>query len=113
MKNQFMSYKLMTILAKTKQGYVKMDKMLVDLDNQQFIYCSYSLRSAKDVSTSEVDCRIIKTPMTLLPDNSVEVEYNDVVTKLNRKNTKKVGYDELAIAFDIANAKENKFSVFM
>lgn len=113
MKNQFLPYKLMTMYAKTKQISVRMDKMLVDLDSQQFIYCSYSLNNPKDISTTAVDCRIIKTPMTLLPDGSVEVDYNDIVTKLNRKNTKKVGYDELSIAFDIDNVKENRFSVFM
>lgn len=113
MKNQFINYTLRTIYARTPSGYVRMDKMLVDLTNQQFIKCTYSLSDPKDVSASGVDCRIVKTPMTLLENGSVEVDYNDVITKLNRKNCKKVEYQDLAVAFDIDNVKENRFNVYM
>ena len=113
MKNQFIPYKLMNIHA-ISSGYIfHLDNVLVDIDNQQFIYCRYMLATEYDTNTSEVDCRIVKTPMKIIDNNTVSIDYNDFISKLNRKNLKKVDYWDLSAAFDVDDNKAGRFSVFM
>jgi hypothetical protein len=102
---KFQNFKLKTVYAYTSAGnYRKYENMLVDIDKQKLIYCSYRLSTPKDTSSSGVDCYILDIPMTVM-DGGVEVSYSSLVHKLNSNHYRKVNYEELDLELTLKGVK--------
>ena len=100
---KFQNFKLKTVYAYTSAGnYRKYENMLVDIDKQKLIYCSYRLSTPKDTSSSGVDCCILDIPMTVM-DGGVEVSYHTMIHKINSGHYKKADYDALDLEMALRN----------
>ncbi|QCQ61926.1 hypothetical protein Barba19A_gp086 [Rheinheimera phage vB_RspM_Barba19A] len=107
MSNKFKDFKLKTVYAYTSAGnYRKYENVLVDIDRQKLIYCSYRLSTPKDTKAIGVDCYILDIPMTIM-DGGVEASYHTMVHKINSGHYKKADYDDIVLEHN------RDFSIFM
>ena len=104
---KFSDYKITTVYAYTSTGnYVKLERVLVDVNRQKLIHCSYSLKSSKDISSDGVDCYVLDIPMTQL-ESGIEISHTSLIHKLNSKHYKSVQYE------DIVLEHSQDFSIFL
>lgn len=97
---KFSNYTITTVYAYTSAGnYIKMEKMLVDIEKNKLIFCRYILDNAKSTESSSVECLVLDIPMVQL-DGGVEISYNSLIHKLHSGYYRKVQYDELVLEFD-------------